>query len=99
MREETFSLVKAAIEELNEELDYDTLRGVTEETPIYGGDDGIDSLSLVALVVGLEREVEKAFGKRILLADQKAVSMRHSPYRTAGSLTDLIAARLESDHA
>ena len=99
MREEAFSLVKAAIEDLNEELDYDSLRRVTEETPIYGGDDGIDSLSLVALVVGLEQEVEKAFGRRVSLADQKAVSMRHSPYRTAGSLADHIAARLESNHA
>lgn len=99
MREEAFSLVKAAIEELNEELHYDSLRGVTEETPIYGGDDGIDSLSLVELVVSLERQVEETFGRRISLADQKAVSMRHSPYRTAGSLADLIAARLESDHA
>ena len=99
MREEAFFLVKAAIEELNEELDYDSLRDVTEATPLYGGDDSIDSLSLVALVVGLEQQVEKAFGKRISLADQKAVSMRHSPYRTAGSLVDLISARLESDHA
>jgi acyl carrier protein len=99
LRERALALVKVAINELNEELDYDSLRKVSEDTPLYGGDAGIDSLSLVALVVGLEQEVEKTFGRRVSLADQKAVSLRHSPYRTAGSLADLIAARLEIDHA
>ncbi len=99
MREEAFALVNTAIEELNEELDYDSLRDVTDDTPIYGGDDSIDSLSLVTLVVRLEEQVEKAFGRRVSLADQKAVSMRHSPYRTAGSFADFIVSRLGDGHA
>jgi len=94
VRDKAFSLVKEAVEELNEELDYDTLRDVTDDTPIYGGDDGIDSLSLVTLVVNLEEQSERAFGRRLSLADQKAMSMRNSPYRSAGSLADFIVARL-----
>jgi acyl carrier protein len=99
MREQAFALVKAAIEELNEELEYDTLENVSEDTPVYGGDDGIDSLSLVRLVVDLEHQVEESFGKRVTLADEKAMSMRNSPYRSAGALTDFILARLEAVHA
>lgn len=99
MREQTFALVKTAIEELNEELEYDTLENVTEDTVVYGGEDGIDSLSLVRLVVDLERQVEEAFGKRVTLADEKAMSMRNSPYRSAGTLTDFIIDRLETAHA
>ncbi len=94
MREKAFELVRAAIEELNEELDYESLRNVTDETPVFGGPDSIDSLSLVTLVVDLEKEVQQAFGKQITLADEKAMSMRNSPYRTAGALADLIVSRL-----
>jgi acyl carrier protein len=92
--DKVFALVKGAIEELNEELEYDSLRDVTAGTPVYGGDDGIDSFSLVTLIVGLEQQVEQAFGKTVPLADEKAMSMRNSPYRTAGTLIELILTRL-----
>ncbi|MFQ5467052.1 MAG: acyl carrier protein [Kiloniellaceae bacterium] len=99
MRARAFALVKDAVEELNEELEYDSLGSVTDDTPIYGGDDGIDSLSLVTLVVGLEERSEAAFGRRLALADQKAMSMRNSPYRTAGALADFIVERLNASAA
>ncbi len=93
MRDKAFAIVKQAIEELNQELEYDNLRHVTEDTPIYGGDDGIDSLSLVSLIVGIEERTESALGRRVALADQRAMSMRNSPYRTAGALVDFIMER------
>lgn len=96
MRDQVFALVKAAIDELNEELEYDTLENVSEDTVVFGGEDGIDSLSLVRLVVELEREVAENFNKRVTLADEKAMSMRNSPYRSAGSLTDFIIERMEA---
>lgn len=98
-RKKAFTLVMEAIEELNEELEYDTLRVVTDQTPIYGGDEGIDSLSLVTLIVNIEERTEAAFGRRIALADQRAMSMRNSPYRSAGALADFIVARAEEMNA
>ena len=96
MRETAFEIVRAAVEEINEDLDYDSLRDVSDDTPLFGGESGIDSLSLVALVVDVETQVEDRFGKRVTLADEKAMSMRNSPYRTAGALADFIVSRLES---
>jgi acyl carrier protein len=96
MRAEVFKVVRQAVEDLNEELDYDTLRKVTDDTPIFGGEHGIDSLSLVTLVVGLERDVETTFGKKVVLADEKAMSMVNSPYRSVGALVDYIVQRLEA---
>ena len=98
MRNKIFSLVEAAISELNEELQYDSLANVNEETVIFGGGDGIDSLSLAALVVGLEIDVEQEFGRQVLLADERAMSMHNSPYRTVGSMSDLILARLQDQN-
>ena len=94
MRKLAFELVQGCIAELNEELEYESFKTVEEETPVFGTIDGIDSLSLVTLVVDLEDAVQTAFGRRVVLADDKAMSMRNSPYRTAGSLADFIVSRL-----
>ena len=99
MRNKAFELVRMAIEELNEDLDYESLQEVADDTPLFGGVDGIDSLSLVSLIVDLEKEVEHTLGKRVTLADERAMSMRNSPYRTAGALADFIVARIEEADA
>jgi acyl carrier protein len=94
MRDRVFEVVKAVIRELNDELGYDSLRDVTECTPIFGGNEGIDSLSLVTLIVSLECDIERVFGEFMELSDEKALSRCHSPYRTAGTLTDFIVRQL-----
>jgi acyl carrier protein len=96
MRSTTFCLVRTAIGELNEELAYDSLSDVTESTPLYGGEDGIDSLSLVSLIVDIEGRVSDAFGRVVVLADEKAMSERNSPYRSVGTLVDFIIGRIEA---
>ncbi len=98
VREKVFSVVKEAIQDLNEELDYDTLRSLTYDTPVFGEDGTIDSLSLVRLVVGLEQQIEVVFSKNILLADEKAISLRNSPFRRVGSLVDYIIEKLEDNN-
>ena len=99
MREQVFTVVSGCIGDLNEELEYESLRDVDDATPLFGGPHGIDSLSLVALVAALERELEIAFGKRLVLTDERAMSMRNSPYRTAGALVDLVVERLGTTDA
>lgn len=94
MQDQVFKIIAAAIEELNEELDYDELNDVTPETPIFGGDSGIDSLSLVRLVVDVEGRVSDAFDAEVTLADEKAMSSRNSPYRNVGTFTDFVLACL-----
>ena len=97
MRDQVFTVVQAAVAELNEELEYEELGEVSDDTILYDGGDGIDSLSLVRLIVSLEERCDERFGKRLTLADEKAMSLRHSPYRTAGALTEFIVERLQSD--
>ena len=47
--------------------------------------------SLVSLIVTIEREVEDAFGVALTLADERALSMKASPFRSIQSLADYIA--------
>jgi acyl carrier protein len=83
-------IIKEAIFDLNEELDYDHLRQVNGETPIFEGDDSLDSLSLVSLIVDIEARVEDAFQTEVVLASEKAMSMQNSPYRNVLTLTNFV---------
>ena len=97
MQEKVLELVREAVEDLNEELQYESLNAPTPETPIFGDDDGIDSLSLVRLVVDLEQRVQESLGTEVSLTDERAMSARRSPYRSVGALTDFIVERIEAN--
>ncbi len=57
-------------------------------TALFGRDGCLDSLGLVSLVVGVEQALQDELNVTVSLADEKALSQRHSPYRTVGSLVD-----------
>lgn len=96
MREQIFKIIESVIAELNEELDYDSLRNVNEQTILFGGDDGVDSLSLVFIVSNVERGMYEQLDASVSLANEKAMSMRNSPYRSVGSLLDYAMQCLEA---
>ena len=60
------------------------------ETPLLGSASVLDSMRLVSLIVTVEREVEDAFGVALTLADERALSMKESPFRSIQSLADYI---------
>jgi acyl carrier protein len=95
-REQVLQLVLATVSQEADDVGYDELRAPTAETPLFGGDAGVDSLSLVRLVAAIERAAQARFGKNIVLADERAMSMRNSPFRTAGALADLLYSRLSA---
>ncbi len=89
-REQVVAIIRDAIIELNDELDYDHLRTPTEATAIFDGEDSLDSLSLVSLIVDIEARVEDSFATEVVLASEKAMSMKNSPYRSVASLTEFV---------
>lgn len=93
-KKQVLELVLTTVGQEADDVGYDELRAPTAETPLFGGDAGVDSLSLVRLVAAVERAAQVRFGKNIVLADERAMSMRNSPFRTAGSLAELLYARL-----
>ena len=97
MRERVLNIVRTAVHDLNDELGYPELERVSEETGLQDGEQGIDSLSLVSLIVEIEGLVGNEFGREVVLADEKAMSRRNSPYRNVRALVDFIMEQL--DHA
>ena len=96
MREKVSELVKEAVTDLNDELQYDSLNAPSDDTAIFGDEDGIDSLSLVRLVVDIEQRVQESLDKQVSLTDEKAMSARRSPYRSVGSLVDFVLEQMEA---
>lgn len=96
MKNQVIEVIAEAVADLNEELQYDSLKQIKDDTPLFGGDEGIDSLSLVRLVLDIEQRVDKRFNKVVSLADDRAMSQRRSPYRNVGALADFIVERMSA---
>ena len=69
----------------------------SEDTVLFGSSDGLDSLDLVNLIIGVEEAVGDEFDSEIALADESAMSEENSPYRTVKTLADYILTLLEDD--
>ena len=69
----------------------------SEDTVLFGGSDGLDSLDLVNLIIGVEEEIGDVFNTEIALADESAMSEENSPYRTVKTLADYILTLLEAN--
>jgi len=64
--------------------------GVTNETVIVGPGAVIDSIGVVSLIVDIEQRLEMDHQVSVTLANDRAMSQRNSPFRTAAVLVDHI---------
>jgi hypothetical protein len=62
--------------------------GAGEKTRIFGAGGRLDSLGLVGLLAELEYKLEEAFGRKVVLASERAMSRTRSPFHDVASLTD-----------
>ena len=81
--------------ELNEELENNPLGSPSKETQLYGGGGALDSMALVSFITDLEEIISEKFDKNIILADERAMSQKTSPFRSVESLTRYIKKLLE----
>jgi len=94
-RDKVVDIIVSCIRDANEELGVRELENPTEDTLIYGSKGFFDSLALVRLVVAVEQEISSEFGKTIMLADERAMSQKRSPFRKVKNLADYANALLE----
>jgi acyl carrier protein len=79
-----------AVDWINGELPPDRQLIKAPETRLLGPQSVLDSMHLVSLIVTIERELEETFGVALTLADERALSMKESPFRSIQSLADYI---------
>ena len=88
--ENIVAAIYRAVDWINGELPSDRQLIKAPETRLLGSQSVLDSMHLVSLIVTIEREVEDAFGVALTLADERALSMEASPFRSIQSLADYI---------
>ena len=88
------ALVRARLKLLATELGKPELAQSTDETHLIGGQSALDSIGLVTLIADLEGDIQREFGKVVVLADEKAMSRTLSPFRKVGTLVEYIEAKL-----
>jgi acyl carrier protein len=89
--ENIIAAIYRAVDWINAELPPDRQLVKVPETRLLASQSVLDSMHLVSLILAVEREIEDAFCITVTLADERALSMNASPFRSIQSLADYIA--------
>jgi acyl carrier protein len=68
---------------------------VNGETRLFGATALLDSAALVSLLVEVEQQINDLVGTEILLADDRAMSQKQSPFRNIGTLAEYVVMLLD----
>ena len=68
---------------------------ITEDAFLIGREAVLDSMGLVTLIVEVEQRLEEEYDVVLVLADERAMSQKNSPFRSVQSLTDYICQVVE----
>ncbi len=60
------------------------------DSPLLGSDKGVDSLTIVNLVVAIEEKIEAKLGKTVVLVDEDSMALQEHPFRTVGTLASYV---------
>lgn len=91
------TVVLECLHRYGEDLDIPALQQADEQTRLFGAKSGVDSMQLVGLIADVEEAVADAFGANVVLADERAMSRTHSPFRRAESLIDYVLEQLTAE--
>jgi acyl carrier protein len=89
-REQVAALVYRAVDEINQELTDGQQLTKDPATVLFGKHATIDSMALVSFIVAVEEQLLQEFGVSVTLANDKAMSMERSPFRTLATLVEYV---------
>lgn len=89
-REQYVSIVSRSFVSTASEAGAQLATEVEESTELVGPNSVLDSMGLVTLVLDVEQRLDEQVGVTVSLMNEQALSRRHSPFRTIGSLVDYI---------
>ena len=99
MKNKIVQAIYEVFDELNSERELGNQLVKADNTVILGADGKLDSLGLVTLIVFLEEKLNDSLGIDITLADERAMSLEVSPFKTVSTLTDYVQVLIrESGH-
>jgi acyl carrier protein len=69
-----------------------------DDTRLIGRNGILDSMGLVTLIVDVEQRLEEKYDVVVVLADERAMSQRQSPFRSVDSLAGYICQLLDKQN-
>ena len=75
-----------AIDEINADQDASDQINNAPETVLLGSDSNVDSLTLVRLLITVERLIEEQTGESVVVVDESAFESEQSPFATLATL-------------
>jgi hypothetical protein len=99
-RIEKGEIVELLLSVLRTSLDENDLGVILEEgenIKLFGGDGLFDSIGLVGYVVEVEEKLEDVYGISLVLANEKAMSRRTSPFARISYLAEYILEEINLD--
>jgi acyl carrier protein len=90
MTNKIIETIYRAIDDTNKIFPEDTEIIKSPDSELFGGRGNLDSLGLVQLIVNIEKHLLKSFSVSIVLANDKALSMKNSPFRNISTLCEYI---------
>lgn len=88
--EQLEQIIFEILKNLADELDVRELENPTLDTKLYGVGGNLDSLALVSFISDLEDRMSDEFGFNVILANDKTMSAKHSPFRNVKALKECI---------
>lgn len=89
------NIIIESLKEYNQTLENIELKTYTKQTKLYGEKSILDSMGLVYLITDIEEKISDEFSKHIVLANEKAMSQKTSPFRDVETLAKYIQNILE----
>ena len=97
METKTLNVIYSSIDQYNNQVNDNLKLKNSSNSILMGSKSNLDSLALVNLLVIIEQNIEDEFDVSIAIADERAMSQKHSPFRTVGTLADYIEILLKEN--
>lgn len=92
-KEQIEHLIYQAIDELNMTRESAPIEK-SETTALYGQQSPLDSVDLVTLLIAIEELLEDDLNIEFTIANDKAMSLKNSPFKSVSSLTQYLVEEL-----
>lgn len=90
------AIIGQCLREVADEEGFD-LPNIDADTVLFGEDGVLDSSGLVRLVVTVEEQIDRSKGVAIILADERAMSRKRSPFQSIATLAEYARLRIDEE--
>lgn len=88
-------IVFETVQEIGKDQDNTELLNPNEDTRLFG--ENLDSMGIVFLITDLESKISETFNLQIVLANERAMSQKTSPFRSVKTLTKYIQMLIDEE--